>query len=344
MINAQIPSPTVSTPSTSSVLSQPLPPLPPQQQTPVSRASQPLPPLPPQASQPTAAARPAVASPSVPQPALSHAASPQPSSSSLPVAVATPVAAARPLEKVSAASFNFTKVLGQGSFGKVMLAERKGSGEVYAIKAIKKDAVIEDDDVDCTMTERRVLALSSGNPFLTRLHATFQTPDRLFFVMEFVNGGDLMFHIQQLRVFKFEQAQFYCAEICSGLWYLHENGILYRDLKLDNVMLDGDGHIKIADFGMCKENIFGTGRTTTFCGTPGYLAPEIVQELPYNASVDFWSLGVLMFEMLIGDSPFDADDDDELFDQIQNKKVCGVFFFCIKKKKGKQYSHHCFSI
>jgi len=110
-------------------------------------------------------------------------------------------------------------------------------------------------------------------------------------------------------------------EILLGLWYLHEKGVIYRDLKLDNVMLDATGHIKIADFGMCKEKIFGSGTTTTFCGTPGYLAPEIIQEKPYGASVDFWSLGVLCFEFMIGDSPFEADDDDELFKAICNEKL-----------------------
>lgn len=99
-------------------------------------------------------------------------------------------------------------------------------------------------------------------------------------------------------------------EILLGLWFLHEKGVVYRDLKLDNVMLEYTGHIKIADFGMCKERIFGEAKTTTFCGTPGYLAPEIIKELPYGASVDFWSLGVLCFEFLVGDSPFEAVSDD----------------------------------
>ena len=139
--------------------------------------------------------------------------------------------------------------------------------------------------------------------------------------MEFVNGGDLMYHIQNERVFPVQQSQFYAAEILLGLWFLHENGVVYRDLKLDNVMLDFTGHIKIADFGMCKENIFGGAKTTTFCGTPGYLAPEIINELPYGPSVDFWSLGVLCYEFLVGDSPFEADEDEELFQQILHAKV-----------------------
>jgi len=139
--------------------------------------------------------------------------------------------------------------------------------------------------------------------------------------MEFVNGGDLMYHIQLLRLFSLAQSRFYAAEILLGLWFLHENGILYRDLKLDNVMLDYTGHIKIADFGMCKEKIFGSGTTTTFCGTPGYLAPEIINEVPYGASVDFWSLGVLCYEFMVGDSPFEADDDEELFSQILTSVV-----------------------
>eukprot|EP00041_Stephanoeca_diplocostata_P022263 m.529311 g.529311 ORF g.529311 m.529311 type:complete len:300 (-) comp22016_c0_seq26:791-1690(-) len=122
------------------------------------------------------------------------------------------------------------------------------------------------------------------------------------------------------QVFEIPRARFYAAEICLGLWYLHDHKVLYRDLKLDNVMLSATGHVKIADFGMCKENIPKGGRTSTFCGTPGYLAPEIIQEKPYGASVDWWALGVLMYEMMIGDSPFEADDDDELFHIICHSK------------------------
>ncbi|OXB73230.1 UNVERIFIED_CONTAM: hypothetical protein H355_016410 [Colinus virginianus] len=193
-------------------------------------------------------------------------------------------------------SFVFHKVLGKGSFGKVLLAELKGKNEFFAIKALKKDVVLIDDDVECTMVEKRVLALAWENPFLTHLYCTFQTKDHLFFVMEFLNGGDLMFHIQDKGRFD-----------------------LYRatDLKLDNVMLDKEGHIKIADFGMCKENVVGENKASTFCGTPDYIAPEILQGLKYTFSVDWWSFGVLLYEMLIGQSPFHGDDEDELFESIR---------------------------
>ncbi|KAK2091292.1 hypothetical protein P7K49_030576 [Saguinus oedipus] len=178
----------------------------------------------------------------------------------------------------------------------VLLGELKGRGEYFAIKALKKDVVLIDDDVECTMVEKRVLTLAAENPFLTHLICTFQTKDHLFFVMEFLNGGDLMYHIQDKGRFE-----------------------LYRatDLKLDNVLLDRDGHIKIADFGMCKENIFGENRASTFCGTPDYIAPEILQGLKYTFSVDWWSFGVLLYEMLIGQSPFHGDDEDELFESIR---------------------------
>ncbi|XP_041458609.1 protein kinase C delta type-like isoform X2 [Lytechinus variegatus] len=221
-----------------------------------------------------------------------------------------------PPPKYSIDDFMLQKVLGKGSFGKVMLAQQKGTNKYFAIKALKKEVVLEDDDIECTMVERHVLGLAWAHPFLTHLYCTFQSKEHLFFVMEYLNGGDLMFHIQSSLRFEEKRARYYAAEIICGLQFLHKRGIIYRDLKLDNVLLDRDGHIKIADFGMCKQNIQGDTKASTFCGTPDYIAPEILKGQKYAASVDWWSFGVLLYEMLIGQSPFHGEDEDQLFDCI----------------------------
>uniref|UniRef100_A0A8C7CB99 protein kinase C n=1 Tax=Oncorhynchus kisutch TaxID=8019 RepID=A0A8C7CB99_ONCKI len=218
--------------------------------------------------------------------------------------------------------FRLIAVLGRGHFGKVLLSEYKKTGSIYAIKALKKGDIVARDEVESLMCEKRIFETVnvSHHPFLVNLFACFQTPEHVCFVMEYTAGGDLMMHIHA-DVFTEPRAVFYSACVVLGLQFLHDHKIVYRDLKLDNLLLDTDGYVKIADFGLCKEGMGYGDRTSTFCGTPEFLAPEVLTDTSYTRAVDWWGLGVLVYEMLVGESPFPGDDEEEVFDSIVNDEV-----------------------
>lgn len=224
--------------------------------------------------------------------------------------------------KVGLDDFQFLAVLGKGNFGKVMLAESRHTDKLCAIKVLKKDFIVENDEAESVKSEKRVFLTANKemHPFLLNLHCCFQTENRIYFVMEYISGGDLMWHIQKNR-FTAKRAKFYACEVLLGLKYFHDNGIVYRDLKLDNILLTTKGHIKIGDYGLCKEDMWHKSTTSTFCGTPEFMAPEIVAGKPYDRSVDWWAFGVLLFQMLLCQSPFKGDDEDDIFNAIENDEV-----------------------
>ncbi|XP_007475160.1 serine/threonine-protein kinase N3 isoform X3 [Monodelphis domestica] len=222
-------------------------------------------------------------------------------------------------------------VLGRGHFGKVLLAQYKKTGTFYAIKALKKQEVLSRDELESLYCEKRILEMvgHSGHPFLLSLLVCFQTPSHFCFVTEFVPGGDLMMRIHA-DVFPEPQARFYLACVVLGLQFLHEKKIVYRDLKLDNLLLDANGFLKIADFGLCKEGMGFGDRTSTFCGTPEFLAPEVLTDESYTRAVDWWGLGVLLYEMLVGECPFPGDTEEEVFDCIVNEEAPYPHFLSVE--------------
>ncbi|KAI8884754.1 kinase-like protein [Backusella circina FSU 941] len=224
--------------------------------------------------------------------------------------------------KVGLDDFNLLAVLGKGNFGKVLLAEEKYTNELYAIKVLKKRFVLDNQELESTRSEKEVfLAANIGrHPFLSNLHSTFQTETRIYFVMEYVSGGDLMLHIQREH-FSAIRSRFYACEVLLALEHLHKNGIIYRDLKLDNVMICSDGHIKLVDYGLCKTHMWENSMTTTFCGTPEFMAPEILLENRYGREIDWWAFGVFIYEMLLGQAPFKGEDEDEIFDAILDGQI-----------------------
>lgn len=217
--------------------------------------------------------------------------------------------------------FTFLKVIGKGSFGKVLLAKHKAEEKFYAIKVLHKAAIRKRNEARHIMSERNVLLKNVTHPFLVGLHYSFQTSDKLYFVLDYVNGGELFFHLQRERYFPEHRARFYSAEIASAIGYLHGLSIIYRDLKPENILLDSRGHVVLTDFGLCKEGIENKGTTSTFCGTPEYLAPEVLRKQSYDKSVDWWCLGAVTYEMMYGLPPFYSRDTAEMYDNILHKPL-----------------------
>lgn len=217
--------------------------------------------------------------------------------------------------------FDFLKVIGKGSFGKVFLAKLKHDEKYYAVKVLQKKVILNRKEQKHIMAERNVLLKNVKHPFLVGLHYSFQTADKLYFVLDFINGGELFFHLQKERTFPEPRAKFYIAEMASALGYLHSLTIVYRDLKPENILLDQEGHIVLTDFGLCKEGISQTDTTSTFCGTPEYLAPEVLRKQPYDNTVDWWCLGSVLYEMLFGLPPFYSRDTHEMYDNILHKPL-----------------------
>ena len=211
--------------------------------------------------------------------------------------------------------FELLKVVGKGSFGKVMQVMKKDTQRIYALKTLRKQHIISRSEVAHTLAERSVLA-QINNPFIVPLKFSFQSPDKLYLVLAFVNGGELFHHLQKEQRFDINRSRFYAAELLCALECLHGFGVIYRDLKPENILVDYVGHIALCDFGLCKLDMKDEDKTNTFCGTPEYLAPELLHGQGYTKAVDWWTLGVLLYEMLTGLPPFYDENTNEMYRKI----------------------------
>ncbi|KAG5634640.1 AGC protein kinase Gad8 [Sphagnurus paluster] len=222
-------------------------------------------------------------------------------------------------EPLTIEAFDLLKVIGKGSFGKVMQVRKKDTQRIYALKTIRKAHIAQrPGEITHILAERTVLALVN-NPFIVPLKFSFQNPDKLYLVMSFVNGGELFYHLQREGKFDQNRSRFYAAELLCALEHLHGFNVVYRDLKPENILLDYTGHIALCDFGLCKLNMSETEKTNTFCGTPEYIAPELLESQGYTKTVDWWTLGVLLYEMMVdktGLPPFYDENVNAMYQRI----------------------------
>ena len=223
------------------------------------------------------------------------------------------------VKTVSLEDFEIKKILGRGTYSKVCLVEYKPTKEIFAMKTLKKDVLLDQEQVQSTLLEKKILQ-TLDHPFLVGMIFCFQTEERIYFVMPFVRGGELFQHLREKKLFSEYEVKFYSACIGLALDYLHKNNILYRDLKLENILIDDDGYLKLIDFGLAKI-LEKDEKTMSFCGTPEYLAPEVISRDGYNFSADWWSYGILIYEMLCGIPPFYNENTSDMFELILNSNL-----------------------
>jgi tRNA A-37 threonylcarbamoyl transferase component Bud32 len=223
------------------------------------------------------------------------------------------------IKKVSLNDFKLLKVLGRGTFGKVCLAQYKATKKYYAMKIMKKNIILEHNQVTHTLLEKNILQ-NLNYQFLVGMDFCFQTQERIYFAMNFIRGGELFSHLYKCKYFPEEKAKFYSAIVGLALEYLHTHGIVYRDIKPDNILIDEDGYLKLADFGMSKM-LKDQEKAFSLCGTPEYFAPEIITREGHNKSADWWSYGILLYEMLYGIPPFYSKNTEKMFELITKAKL-----------------------
>lgn len=220
--------------------------------------------------------------------------------------------------KLSVMDFELITIIGSGACGKVILVQKKAghdAGRLFAMKVLKKNWVMDKDLVTQTMAERRILQ-EANHPYIVQLQYAFQNHDKLYMVMDYYSGGSLRHALRRRGRFSIRRTQIYLAQIFLAISHLHSLGIMYRDLKLENVVIAADGNVACTDFGLSKEEMDDQGRTSSFVGTCEYLAPELILKEGYGKAVDWWAFGVLAYEMIQGDSPFRHNSPAVLFEKI----------------------------
>merc|ERR1719265_2581467 len=202
----------------------------------------------------------------------------------------------------------------------MLVSHKDNPSQVFAMKMLRKENVVMRNQVEHTKSERNVLERVT-HPFIVTLHYAFQTPKKLYFVLEYCAGGELFFHLSRAGRFSEWRCRFYAAEILLAIGHLHSLDIIYRDMKPENILLDADGHVKLTDFGLSKEGIQDNFSAKSMCGTPEYIAPEILNKAGHGKAVDWYSLGALAYEMLTGLPPFYTRDREKLFERIRRGEL-----------------------